>query len=97
MFPGKVDDEMVTAKVSATNPSPQDTDTPPPLSFTEFCEKVDDAMFTDTTEEHREKLAGSDTEQVYLTSGTYHRLADMIRIGWHPRFRELMSKLVKAS
>lgn len=54
-------------------------------------------IFTDTTEEHREKLAGSDTEQVYLTSGTYHRLADMIRIGWHPRFSELMSKLVKAS
>lgn len=54
-------------------------------------------IFTDTTEEYREKLAGSDTEQVYLTSGTYHRLADMVRVGWHPRFRELMSKLVKAS
>jgi hypothetical protein len=54
-------------------------------------------IFTDTTEEHREKLAGSDTEQVYLTSGTYHRLADMIRIGWHPRFEELMRELVKMS
>ncbi|MEX0828667.1 MAG: ABC-three component system protein [Nitrospirales bacterium] len=53
-------------------------------------------IFTETTEEHREKLAGSDTEQVYLTSGTYHRLAGMIRVGWHPRFEELMSKL-KAS
>jgi len=50
-------------------------------------------IFTDTTEAHREKLAGSDTEQVYLTSGTYHRLADMIRVGWHPRFKELMRKL----
>jgi hypothetical protein len=60
-------------------------------------ENIGFEIFTDTTEEHREKLAGSDTEQVYLTSGTYHRLADMIRIGWHPRFRELMSKLVKAS
>lgn len=47
-------------------------------------------IFTDTTEEHREKLAGSDTEQVYLTSGTYHRLADLIAVGWHPRFLELM-------
>lgn len=28
-------------------------------------------IFSDTTEQHREKLAGSDTEQVYLTSGTY--------------------------
>jgi len=48
---------------------------------------------SDTTEGHREKLAGSDTEQVYLTSGTYHRLANMIRVGWHPRFEELMREL----
>ena len=52
-------------------------------------------IFTDTTEDYREKLAGSDTEQVYLTSGTYHRLADLIRVGWHPRFKELMGKLIK--
>ena len=52
-------------------------------------------IFTDTTEEHREKLAGSDTEQVYLTSGTYHRLANMIRVGWHPRYEELMRELLK--
>jgi hypothetical protein len=54
-------------------------------------------IFTDTTEEHREKLAGNDTEQVYLTSGTYHRLADMVRVGWHPRFEELMRELIKLS
>ena len=54
-------------------------------------------IFTETTEDHLEKLAGSDTEQVYLTSGTYHRLADMIRIGWHPRFKALMEKLTKES
>ena len=52
-------------------------------------------IFTDTTEDHREKLAGNDTEQVYLTSGTYHRLADMVRVGWHPRFHELMRELIK--
>ena len=63
----------------------------------ELEEDIGFEIFTDTTEEHREKLAGSDTEQVYLTSGTYHRLTDMIRIGWHPRFKELMSKFVKAS
>jgi hypothetical protein len=50
-------------------------------------------IFTDTTEDHREKLAGSDTEQVYLTSGTYHRLADMARVGWHPDFEKLMREL----
>jgi len=54
-------------------------------------------IFTDTTEDHREKLAGSDTEQVYLTSGTYHRLADMVRVGWHPRFEELMREFTKLS
>jgi hypothetical protein len=53
-------------------------------------------IFTDTTEDYRERLAGGDTEQVYLTSGTYHRLADMIRIGWHPRFKQLMSKFIVA-
>jgi hypothetical protein len=47
-------------------------------------------VFTDTTEAHCERLAGSDTEQVYLTSGSYHRLADSSKVGWHPRFRELL-------
>ena len=56
-------------------------------------EDVGFEIFSDTTEGHREKLAGSDTEQVYLTSGTYHRLANMIRVGWHPRFEELMREL----
>jgi hypothetical protein len=51
-------------------------------------------IFTDTTEAHCEKLAGSDTEQVYLTSGTYHRLAELIQVGWHPRFQELMRDLL---
>jgi C-terminal domain 7 of the ABC-three component (ABC-3C) systems len=50
-------------------------------------------VFTETTEGHREKLAGTDTEQVYLTSGTYHRLADLLTIGWHPRYEELMKEL----
>jgi len=50
-------------------------------------------IFTDTTEEYREKLAGDDTEQVYLTAGTYHRMANMIRVGWHPRFVDLMRRL----
>jgi hypothetical protein len=47
-------------------------------------------VLTETTEQHRERLAGIDTEQVYLTSGTYHRLADGLLVGWHPRFKDLM-------
>lgn len=49
-------------------------------------------ILTTTTEDYREKLAGSDTEQIYLTAGTYHRLANLIRLGWHPRFQEIMGK-----
>jgi len=49
-------------------------------------------IFTETAENYREKLAGSDTEQTYLTSGTYHRLADMIRLGWHPDFKKLLEE-----
>lgn len=55
-------------------------------------ENVGFSIFTDTTEAHREKLAGTDTEQVYLTSGTYHRLAEEIKVGWHPRFSELVNE-----
>jgi hypothetical protein len=52
-------------------------------------------IFSETTEDHREKLAGSDTEQVYLTSGTYHRLADLLTVGWHPRYEALMREILK--
>jgi hypothetical protein len=51
-------------------------------------------LFTETTENYRERLAGMETEQVYLTSGTYHRLADFLTVGWHPRFEELMRELM---
>lgn len=54
-------------------------------------------IFSETTEDHREKLAGHDTEQVYLTSGTYHRMADTIQIGWHPRFKQLLKEILEAS
>lgn len=47
-------------------------------------------IFADTTESHRERLAGSDTEQVYLTAGTYHRLADLLSVGWHPQYKALL-------
>ena len=53
-------------------------------------------IFTETTEDYRERLAGSDTEQVYLTSGTYHRLADLLTVGWHPRYEALMQEILKA-
>ena len=57
-------------------------------------EDVGFEIFSDTTLDHREKLAGSDTEQVYLTSGTYHRLADLLTVGWHPRYDALMREIL---
>jgi hypothetical protein len=51
-------------------------------------------IFTETTENHKERLAGTETEQVYLTSGTYHRLADLLSVGWHPRYEALMRELL---
>jgi hypothetical protein len=51
-------------------------------------------ILTETTENHKEKLAGTQTEQIYLTSGTYHRLADLLRVGWHPRYENLMRELL---
>lgn len=54
-------------------------------------EDVGFEIFTETTEDHREILAGTQTEQIYLTAGTYHRLADMVRLGWHPRYEDLMA------
>jgi hypothetical protein len=47
-------------------------------------------IFSDTTVDHREILAGAPTEQVYLTAGTYHLLADLMKVGWHPRYETLM-------
>ena len=55
-------------------------------------EDVGFKILTETTDEHRERLAGIETEQVYLTSGTYHRMADRLVVGWHPRFEELMKQ-----
>lgn len=49
-------------------------------------------IFTETTENYRERLAGSSTEQTYLTSGSYHRLADQLSVGWHPEFATLLKE-----
>lgn len=35
---------------------------------------------------HREQLAGQQTEQYYLTRGSYHRLANSKDVGWHPDY-----------
>lgn len=49
-------------------------------------------ILTETTENYRERLAGSETDQVYLTSGTYHLLADLLEVGWHPEYAKLIEE-----
>ena len=49
-------------------------------------------ILSDTADEHKENLAGIETEQVYLTAGTYHRLADRLAVGWHPQFEKIMQE-----
>ncbi len=44
------------------------------------------------TLDHREHLAGFETQEYYLTRGAYHQLADgpalKPKVGWHPQFNE---------
>ena len=42
--------------------------------------------------DYHPSLAGEPTEQVYLANGTYHRFADEMTIGWHPRYLELLDE-----
>lgn len=42
------------------------------------------------TIDHKENLAGAQTEQQYLTTGELHSLANCMKIGWHPRYKELL-------
>lgn len=43
--------------------------------------------------EHREPLAGQQTQEFYLTTGAYHQLAnepkESPKVGWHPKFKQL--------
>jgi hypothetical protein len=62
------------------------------LNRTEPEEDVGFKVLSETTDGHRERLAGVETEQVYLTAGTYHRLADQLVVGWHPRYVDLVKQ-----
>jgi hypothetical protein len=54
------------------------------------------AILMETTENYRERLAGSETDEVYLTSGTYHLLADLLELGWHPEYATLIQEAEEA-
>lgn len=62
------------------------------LGRTEPEEDVGFKVLCETTDGFKERLAGVETEQVYLTAGTYHRMADHMVVGWHPRYEVLVKE-----
>ncbi|OMF08729.1 hypothetical protein BK131_25640 [Paenibacillus amylolyticus] len=42
------------------------------------------------TLDHKENLAGVATEQLYLTRGSYHHLANQMKVGWHPDYKQIL-------
>ena len=42
--------------------------------------------------EYNAELAGEQTTQPYLIRGSYHRLSDEKKIGWHPRYQTLLAE-----
>jgi hypothetical protein len=57
----------------------------------EQCASVGRQIYS-TVQGHRETLAGTQTIEFYVTRGAYHRLADTLDVGWHPKFRERFAK-----
>ena len=46
-------------------------------------------IFTDISD-FKADLAGAPTNQLYLSQGTLHRMADEKSVGWHPHYKELL-------
>jgi hypothetical protein len=44
-------------------------------------------IFRETTYEHKENIAGESCDELYMTAGQYHRLADEDKVWWLPGFK----------
>jgi len=44
-------------------------------------------VYSETTYDHHEDVAGNPCRELYMTAGHYHRLADDARVRWHPNYR----------
>lgn len=49
-----------------------------------------DIMCTTMSDQDSVKLAGTPITYSYLAKGSYHRLSNALKVGWHPRFEELL-------
>ena len=51
-----------------------------------------DIMSTTLNGQDEVKLAGSSITYQYLSRGSYHRLSDALKVGWHPKFKDLLTE-----
>ena len=49
-----------------------------------------DIMNTTLSGQDEVKLAGAPITYPYLAKGSYHRLSDVLEVGWHPRFEDML-------
>lgn len=70
--------------------------TPRPLPATEASLQDVGNNLLHRVMDHREPLAGNETQEWYLTRGALHKLADSPpRVGWHPHYQEKWEQLVE--
>lgn len=50
-------------------------------------------IFDETIGNYLATLNGMATQHAYFTRGSYHRLSDNLRVGWHPKYKELLSSV----
>ena len=55
-----------------------------------------DIMSTTLSGQDEVKLAGSSITYQYLSKGSYHRLSDALKVGWHPSFKNLLMEACHA-
>lgn len=51
-------------------------------------EAIGQMVFADTTYDHHESLDGQACDELYMTAGHYHRLAEEDDVWWHPIYRK---------
>ncbi len=68
---------------------------PRPLPSDEAALQKLGKMVLDYAMDHREMLAGQQTQEWYLTRGAFHKLADEPRLGWHPNYEQNCEQLAK--
>lgn len=47
-------------------------------------------IYHETTDDYLAKIKERPTEHFYFTRGAYHRLSDVLEVGWHPEYKKLI-------